>query len=213
MAQLMQGQGGMMRFGRYDYGRLASYTNMMRDTIAGMHGAVTGDAKMQSAADAMKAFNQMAALGFGAMVMYPMVLDKVTQTITGNKNASWQRYGPFTVPSLVYNYLQGKSDWKGLAASMFPLGPLPLTVVEQIYNHDLFTQQSLNLPQGELHFLGSQISPAEDMMRIREGKITPKQWLDQQFGIKNPSAEQLAKSKKFFENEQKAHQKWLKEQQ
>jgi len=212
MAQLMQGNLGILRFPRYDYGRIASYVNMMRDTIAGLHGAVTGAGgdRMASAQGALRGFNQMAAVGFGAMVMYPMLMDKVAQTITGNKNASWQRYGPFTVPALVYNYMKGnKADWETLAASMLPLGPLPVIATELLYNKDLFTGKSLNLPQGTFNYVMGQFAPVHDLQQIAAGKITPHQWLEQQFGIKDPTAAQLAKASAFFANEKKQHEKYV----
>jgi hypothetical protein len=207
MAQVMSS--GAMRFGRYDYGRLASYMNMFKDAFTHTYGAATGGG-MKDVKAAGQAYNQLAALAFGSMILYPALLDRTAQAITGNKNASYQRYGPFTVPTLLYDYMQGNKGWEGMAASMFPLSPAATLGAEAIFNKNLFTSQSLNLPQGAFNWLASQFTPLADMQKIQNGKMPPQQYLLSQLGVKSPTQAQVDSVAKWMHKEQTAHQKWLK---
>src|SRR5712664_1761114 len=60
-------------FGRYDYGRLASYGAMIKDAVG----------KNSSVGARAKALDQMSMLAVMGLVVYPIVLDKVAQAITG----------------------------------------------------------------------------------------------------------------------------------
>lgn len=189
-------------FGRYDYGRIASYSNMMKDLVS----------KDSTIGDRAQALNQIAALGFGAAVVYPELLDKFTQAVTGNPRASWQKYGPFTVPWALYDYLNpqdghGKT-WPGLVSSMLPMAPAFKIGTEIYTGRDVFTDKSLHLPQGAFNMLLSQVAPYDQYKAIADGRVTPKQWLEGQFGIKDPTATQTLKAQKFFEKVQKDEKRW-----
>jgi hypothetical protein len=192
-------------FGRYDYGRMASYGYMLRDAF-GTNNPLVGEARA-------KALDQLAATAFISFFVYPQVMDKAAQALTGNKNASVTRYGPATIPTLVHDWAVGQKDNSQAMATALPQSPVASAANQLRVDRDSFTgQRILDTPQDRFNFLMKQTAPTALVQRAIEGKATAKQIILEQFGIKTPSNEQVAKTKKWIERERKAAENKRKKQ-
>jgi len=187
-------------FGRYDYGRMASYGYMLRDAL-GSDPSITGAMRA-------KALDQIAATAFISFFVYPQIMDKAAQAITGNPNASAQRYGPATLPTLVYDMFEGKKDFSQAMSTALPMAPMFKMAPEIVNNREGFSGQRIfDTPQDGFNYAMRQLAPTALLTRVQTGKATPQQVLLEQFGIKSPSSEQVAKTRKWMEREQKAAQR------
>lgn len=187
-----------LAFGRYDYGRMASYGAMMKDLVG----------KDATLADRAKALDQMAMIGFMGLVVYPLLMDNAAKAITGNNNATVQRFGASTIPFLVYEYLHGDKEYNQVLSSSFPEGMAIKSALELKNDRDLFTGKHLiEEPADVATFIGHQLSPLYTAGRIAEGKQTAGQFALQSVGIKSPTSEQLEKNKAFKQREKAHHEK------
>lgn len=182
-------------FGRYDYGRLASYGNMVKELIG----------KDSSIKDRAHALDQMAMLGLMGVVVYPMMLDTFAQALTGNKNAQWTRFGSAAIPSLLYDVWQGKELLSNVPSRMFHVSPMIELIPQIMSNKDLHTGGAFaHDPQEMLAKAASHIAPVNLMQQQEAGKQTPQQILYNAIGIRSPTDEQLAKKEKYVAKEKKA---------
>ena len=111
------------RFGRYQYGRLASYFRMARD-VAG-----TGS----TAEERAHALDQFAALGV-RLFIFGAAMDKAWQEVTGNPNAKLQWAGAEAVPQAGIDLVNGDKDVGGFMASLFSPG-VGLQAASDLYNN------------------------------------------------------------------------------
>jgi hypothetical protein len=184
-------------FGRYDYGRMASYGYMLRDAL-GSDPSITGAMRA-------KALDQIAATAFISFFVYPQIMDKAAQALTGNPNASATRFGPATIPTLVHDLMDGKKDYAQAVSTALPASPIFKVAPEVATNRDSFTGQKIfDTPQDTFDYAMKQIAPLALVQRVEKGKATPQQVLLEQFGIKSPSAAQVAKTQKWMQREQRA---------
>lgn len=182
-------------FGRYDYGRLASYGNMVKELIG----------KDSSIKDRAHALDQMAMLGLMGVVIYPMMLDTFAQALTGNKNAQWTRFGSAAIPSLLYDVWQGKELLSNVPSRMFHVSPMIELIPQIMSNKDLHTGDAFaHDPQEMLAKVASHIAPVNLMQQQEAGKQTPSQIFYNAIGIRSPTDEQLAKKEKYVAKEKKA---------
>ena len=187
-------------FGRYDYGRMASYGYMLRDALG-------SDASLTGAARA-KALDQIAATAFISFFVYPQIMDKAAQAITGNPNAYATRFGPATIPTLVHDFFEGKKDISQVMSTGLPQSPIAKTGEELYSNREMFTGQRIfDTPQDTFNYAMKQLAPTALVQRAITGKADAKQIIFEQFGIRSPSAAQVAKTQKWIEREQKAAQR------
>lgn len=178
---LKQVESVLPTFARYDYGRMASYGNMVKDLIS----------KDSSVGDRAKALDQMAMLAVNSFIVYP-ALDKAVQGITGNPNASVRRYGSAAVPTAIYQYLSGNSDAAHTLSAMFPLSPVFAMPVAIYSNRDQYTGKPLG--QNAKQFAGSlldTLSPVKTAHEVVSGKKTLPQAALEQLGIMTPSQKQM----------------------
>lgn len=174
-------------FGRYDYGRLASYGAMIKDAVA----------KSSSMATRAKALDQMAMLAVMGLVVYPAVLDKVAQAITGDPKAKAGRFGASTIPYLLYEYFHNKQELNQVVRSAMPIGPMLNAALETYTNRDTFTGGKLfKSGQDAFSFVAKNVSPLYTATRVQQGKVTPKEAAFQSIGVRFPkTAEDLKRAK------------------
>jgi hypothetical protein len=187
----------VVAFGRYDYGRMASYGHMITDLIA----------KDSTIKERAKALDQMAMVAFMGLVVYPIILDRVAKALTGNENASVQRFGSATVPYLLYEYFYKDKNLSQVINSITPMAPALQTGVAMWNNRDLFTGKHLiEQPADVSSTVAKLISPLGTAARIEEGKMSAGQFALSAIGVKSPTNEQLAKAAraKAIENAQNA---------
>jgi hypothetical protein len=169
-------------FGRYDYGRLASYGNMVKDLIG----------RDSSIADRAHALDQMAMLATASMVVYP-ALDHLVQKVTGNDNATLRRFGANSVPDAVYKFATGDKTWGMLMSSVMPISPALKIPVELSTGTDTFTGKRLGSEESVGHYLAQQVSPIGIAESVASGKRGIGQMALQQVGINAPTQEQMDK--------------------
>lgn len=184
-------------FGRYDYGRMASYGYMLTD--------LTRTDKGLNALQRAKALDQIAATAFISFFVYPHVMDKMAATVTGNPNATATRYGPATIPTLVHDAFVGKRDLGSIAGTAAPSAPAFKVASELLVNREGFSGQPIyDTKQDFEKYILKQVAPGQMILNWASGKKSAKQILLEQFGIKSPTAEQVAKTTKWLERSKKA---------
>ena len=179
-------------FGRYDYARLRSYGGMVKDLVD----------KSVPMKDKLRALDQIAALTVAGFIVYPQIMDKVAQALTGNQNATVQRFGASTIPALFYEYFHNQKDISQVAQSAFPQSPLMKMMEEVYYNRDMFSgSKLLDTPNDIPDFLAKQFNPLYIVGQIQQDKLSPEQFMLQSIGIKSPTEEQLKRREKWRQRE------------
>ena len=112
-------------FGRYHYGMMNSYANIVKDALG----------PSSTAGDRLQAVGKLMALGMLVTAVYP-ALDKLHQLVTGNEAASAQRRGPTTIPHHLLAAFQGKEDAMAGLRSTLTLPPLTTSFLETLSNKD-----------------------------------------------------------------------------
>ena len=192
-------------FGRYDYGRMASYGYMLTD--------LTRTDKGLNAIQRAKALDQIAATAFISFFVYPHVMDKMAATVTGNPNATATRYGPATIPALVYDAFHGKRDVGSIAGSVAPASPALKIGTELYSNREGFTGQPIYDTKKDFeNYIMKQFAPGQMVLNWSQGKKSAKQILGEQFGIKSPTQAQVDKTNKWLERSKKAAERKAKKQ-
>jgi hypothetical protein len=167
-------------FGRYDYGRLASYGNMVKDLVS----------RDSSIADRAHAIDQMAMLATASLVVYP-TLDQLVQKVTGNDNASLRRFGADSVPDAIYKFSTGDETWGGLMSKVMPISPALKVPVELMTGTDTFTGKKIGQDESVGHYLTQQVSPIGQVTDVASGKRGAGQMLLSQVGINSPTQKQM----------------------
>lgn len=187
-------------FGRYDYGRMASYGYMLRDAFGS--GPLVGEARA-------KALDQLAATAFISFFVYPQVMDKAAQALTGNKNEYAQRFGPATIPSLVLDEMTGKKGISEFMGTALPTSPLAKITTELANNREGFTGKRIyDTPKDAFDYAAKQLAPGAMIERAAAGKASGRQLALEQIGIR----QQSASGQKYREREQKAAERKRKKQ-
>jgi len=164
-------------FGRYDYGRMRSYGEMVKGVIG----------KDRTIKDRAKALDQIAMLTVMGAAVYPLLMDNAAKAITGNPNAEATRFGASGIPYLVYSYLHGKKQFSQVLQSSFPTGMAAKAGIELATNRDLYAGRHLiEEPKDIGDYLAKQISPLGTAARIESGQLTPGQFAASAVGIRSP---------------------------
>lgn len=173
-------------FGRYDYGRLASYGNMIKDLVS----------KDSSIGDRAKALDQMAMLAVSSMVIYP-ALDHAIQKATGNDNATLRRFGAAGPVDAVHQFVTGQKNLPMLMSNLLPISPALKLPVELMSGTDTFSGQRIG-SKGEpvSKYLGQQVSPVGMGQQVASGKKSATEVLAAQMGINLPSQKEVDARKK-----------------
>lgn len=193
-------------FGPYHYGVFRSYSELVKSIVKPLNGA-----------ERRAAVDKLLMMGFMAYAFYPM-MDAVAKMVTGNKNASFRRFGSSSFPYNLYLISQGQRNLATELATIITPAPATAAGFELLANRDTFTgkpvyqegdvnrvMHPLKDPKGAAksafhigedvigHIL-DRIAPAALLMGspIVEGKKSWKQILESQFGIVDPSPQQAA---------------------
>jgi hypothetical protein len=169
-------------FGRYEYGRMASYGNMVRDALG----------PSRSLSDRAHAVDQMAMLYFMSQVAYPMLADPIAKAVTGNRNATANRFGANAIPFWMTQYFHNDKSLSQVVGSTFLEAPALKITQELVSNKDLFTGQPLmETPTDAMKFMMDQVPPVKDIHDIATGKQSPGQFAAKTVGIKSPTDKQV----------------------
>lgn len=181
-------ENGPLSFARYDYGRLKSYGETIRDLVGKDH----------SLADRGHALDQLAMLGV-IMVAYDQLGDKVAKWLTGNDQASMARLGSATIPQMIMDAWSGEADKRTPVVNLFHLSPVFELLPQVVANKDLYTGQDWAKTPGDAAMkTAQQFSPvklASDVVRERN-PTSPASVFWAQIGIKDPSPDSVEKKEK-----------------
>jgi hypothetical protein len=182
LSQIMQ---TVPTFARYDYGRLASYGNMVKDLIG----------RDSSIADRAHALDQMAMLAVSSAVIYP-AMDAAIRKVTGNNDASIRRFGADSVPQAIYKFSTGQSGYSQLMGSTLSLSPALRIPTEIMTGKDTFTGEKLNTGKAIGRYIGEVIPPAGLAEQVVSGRKGLGEVAAAQVGINLPSQKEvLARNK------------------
>lgn len=164
-------------FGRYDYGRMKSYGEMVKGLVG----------KDRGLKDRAKALDQIAMLTVMGVVVYPLLMDNMAKTITGNPNAEATRFGASGILYLVYSYIHGRKQFSQVVGSAYPPGMAAKATAEIVSNRDLFTGRHLFEDSSDIApYLAKQLSPIGTASRIESGQQTFGQFAASAVGIRSP---------------------------
>lgn len=164
-------------FGRYDYGRMRSYGELVKSLVG----------KEAGLKDRAKALDQVAMLTVMGVVVYPLLMDNAARALTGNPNAEATRFGAASIPYLVYSYLHGKKQFSQIVGSAFPTGMAAKAGIEIVSNRDLYTGKHLFESSSDIgSYLARQLAPLGTAQRIESGQLTPGQFAASAVGIRSP---------------------------
>jgi hypothetical protein len=110
------------RFGRYQFGRLRAYADMVKDAFG----------PSRNIGERAHAFDQMLMLGvytFGVYAAY----DAMWQAITGNPLAYTVRSGASAIPKAIEDVGEGRKKAGDLITSLFTIG-VPIELASEVYN-------------------------------------------------------------------------------
>ena len=173
----------LISFGRYDYGRLLSYGETLKDAFG----------PNMSNAERAHAMDQLLMLGV-IMVAYDQLADPVARWVTGNPGAKAVRYGSATIPQMIIDAWTGEADKWHPIGNLFHSSPAVQLLTELPNNKDAFTGKDLGktLPEGAMS-VAENMLPIKQMNQTEKGKMTPEQFFWAQIGIQSPSEEQTLK--------------------
>lgn len=181
MSQALQDP-SFIAFGRYEYGRLASYGHMVTDLLG----------KQSTMQDRAHALDQIAMLAFATFIMYPMVMDPMAKAITGNPNATAVRAGPSTIPFFLSQVYHNDAEMSQLPNRAFVVAPATKSAIEFAFNRDLFTgKREYDDPKSLAQSLVSIFPTGQDIVRIGQGKETVGQMASKAVSISSPTPKQV----------------------
>jgi len=137
----------LFNFGRYHYGMINSYMNMLKDLLG-------PTASMQERVDAA---GNMMALAMLVYYIYP-ALDWGFQKLFGDSDVKMLRRGPATIPDIIGKMSTGEKHLPDLIGSIVTLAPAWQEGVQLGFNRDFFTGKPIWEP-GEPSYarMGSQM--------------------------------------------------------
>lgn len=143
----------VFNFGRYRYGQLKSYFNMVRDlTKNDPKGART------------EALGNLAALGVLGILIYP-VADAALQQLTGNKDTKLRRAGPAGIAQNVADLTTGEKDFSQALQSLIVPAPASEMLAETVLNRVFFTGKPVLEPADQKRLVAAIESGNVDDMR------------------------------------------------
>jgi hypothetical protein len=180
-------------FGRYDYGRLASYGNMVKDLIG----------RDSSIADRAHALDQMAMLATASLVVYP-ALDQMIQKVTGNDHATLRRFGASGPIDAVHKFTSGQSNLPMMMSSLMPLSPALKLPVELMSGTDTFSGQKIG-SKGEpvSKYVGQNVAPLGMVQQGTSGRKSATEIVAAQMGINLPSSKEVSARDKAQKRDKK----------
>jgi hypothetical protein len=191
VAQMLKSS-AVTAFGRYDYGRLASYGNMVKDLIS----------RDSSIADRAHALDQMAMLATSSLVVYP-ALDALVRKVTGNDDAQIRRFGASSVPDAIYKFSTGDKNWGMLMSSVMPISPALKLPTELMSGTDTFSGKKIGVDETLSHYAASQFAPVGAAESVSSGRKTGQEVMLAQMGIVAPTKQELARRDKAKAGEAK----------
>lgn len=190
----------LLGFSRYEYNRLASYGSMMRNMA------------LPTVGTRAEAMDQIAALAFHTAVTMPMI-DYAVQKATGNPNASFRPFGPFTYPMAVKDYESGKKTASQVAQTVARPSAAMETAKDLYYNQDWRGKPVYGHGGDLTKYLAGKTFETQSLYKIVHptkgvsSNEAAKQFLLDQVGIRSPTASQVATAKKYANIELKKREK------
>jgi hypothetical protein len=209
-AQALKLSGNFVLFNPYHYDVLKSYGHMLNDAFG-----KTDLGRKLTLKDRVDAIGHMFALGVLMFGIYPL-FNQALQQVTGNKNAEFAPRGPTSIPLSLLKWGKGDMDFAQVLAHILQFAPLLKEPIEQATNLDWFTHKRVQTQPGMLgaaervqHAGAGFLSPFGTMARaFKQGSLSP--ILQEMFGYKDPTAQQLGGRAYGKQQEERERQKGLK---
>lgn len=183
-------------FSRYEYNRLESYANLMKDLVKPGPGGTRPEA-----------MDQIAALLFHAAVTYPMI-DAAIQRETGNKHATFRGFGPFIFTENLNAYGRGEKTAAQAGIQSIARPSSATSLLMDIYQNRDWKDQPIYGHGGKpLEYLAGLTLPTQVIAKIANPpkgmtrEKAAKQVLFDQLGIKYPTPRQVANIQKYAQIE------------
>lgn len=195
LSQILQSP-ATLGFSRYEYNRLASYGSLMRGVLQPGPGGTRAEA-----------MDQIAALVFHAAVTYPMI-DYAIQKATGNPNAKFRGFGPFIYSENLNDYGKGEKTLAQAGPQAIARPSAALSTAMELYENRDWTGKPIYGHGGNLiKYLASKTYPTQSLYRLTHppkgvsSSMATKQFLADVVGIKAPTPEQVALTRKYAQME------------
>lgn len=181
----LMGDSNITMFGAYHYGALKSYGEMIKSLL--------GKVPMRERADAA---DKLAMLGITMFFIYPQA-DKFARWIMGDESAHFRRAGATTFPENISKLSKNEMDFAQFIQSVLTPSVGFRTLTELILNKDWLTGKKIfhhgQYIEGLQQVATTSVAPLAATTRIKEGKMTIKEWIGSLGGISvsNPTTGRL----------------------
>ena len=186
-------------FSRYHHGVVKSMIETGKDVAAIRKGK-------EGTKQFLHGIDTLAAYGVALAILYPLA-DRLAEELTGNKNATQRRAGPFHILEAIREVTHGEKDNQALLAAVFTFNPALLMLVQLAINKQMYSGRqiyhntdTLKQQAGDVGgYLAKQLPQAQSALRAggdKGGGVG--QFLAQQVDIKSPSAAAVAQTEKVY---------------
>jgi len=184
-------------FSRYHFGLVKSLIETGKDVAAIRKGK-------EGFADFGHGVDSLAAIAVAISVLYPLQ-DMIAQELSGNKEATQRRAGPYHIFHAIDGVVKNEKDPMAAMSSIFTFNPALLTGAQLIADRKLYSGQPVYHPEDSAEkiafdvakYLGGQAPLIGDEMKIQADPASGKRaWLAKQLDIQSPSQQAAIKSKK-----------------
>ena len=184
-------------FSRYHFGLVKSLIETGKDVAAIRKGK-------EGLADFGHGVDSLAAIAVAISVLYPLQ-DMIAQQLSGNKDATQRRAGPYHIFHAIDGVVKNEKDPMAAMSSIFTFNPALLTGAQLIADRKLYSGQPVYHPEDSaekiafdvVKYLGGQVPIVGDEMKIQADPASGKRaWLAKQLDIQSPSQQAAIASKK-----------------
>jgi hypothetical protein len=162
-------------FGRYHYGALKSYVEMAKEVASGKN--------------TLQGFDHILMLGLVTTVVYP-ALDKLTQVLTGNPNATIRRAGAVTFINNTVKLYNGDMDVYQYLTSVATPAAGNILIAKVLTQHDPDTGRLLirmdHVKEDVTKLVMSSIAPVDLATKLQTGKKSGKETVAGLLGVSMP---------------------------
>jgi hypothetical protein len=201
-------------FSRYHYGLV----NSLKETAKDLAALRQGQAGVK---DFLHGADTAAAIAVAIGVLYPLQ-DQIAQYLTGNKDATVRRAGPFHVFHALHGLATLDKDPMAVISSFFTFNPALLAGAQLIFDRQLYNGQPIYHPEDSPAKITDDIKNyvlkqhpliGQEMKAETEGDEGFKNWLARQLDIESPTKKTVMQRKKYQQQRKVAgiHRtgKWL----
>jgi hypothetical protein len=185
-------------FSRYHYGLV----NSLKETAKDLTALRQGQAGVR---DFLHGADTAAAIAVAIGVLYPLQ-DQIGQWLTGNKDATVRRAGPFHIFHALHGLATLDKDPMAVVSSFFTFNPALLAGAQLIFDRQLYNGQPIYHPEDSGAKIADDIKTyvlkqhplvGQEMKIENEKDEGFKNWLAKQLDIESPTKKTVMQRKKY----------------